>query len=1258
MAQHMRQTTKKTDLLSSLLKTRILILDGAMGTMIQARRLTESDFRRTRFQSHPIDLQGNNDLLSLTQPTIIREIHAAYLEAGADIVETNTFNANAISLADYEMASLAYELNHVSARLAREAADEAERQTPDRPRFVAGVLGPTGRTASLSPDVNNPGFRNVTFQELTEAYTTAIRGLVDGGADLLLVETVFDTLNCKAALFAIATFNAHRPDPLPLMISVTIADRSGRTLSGQTVEAFHHSVAHARPLTLGLNCAQGADQMRPYLVNLGQTAETFVSAHPNAGLPNDLGGYDETPEAMAAKMGEFAQAGLLNMAGGCCGTTPDHIRAIAQAVEKHPPRTPPRHPPACRLSGLEPFTIQPDALFVNIGERTNVSGSRRFARLIRDEQYEEALAVAQRQVEEGANIIDINMDDAMLDAASTMPHFLNLVASEPEISRVPIMLDSSQWSVLEAGLRCMQGRGVVNSLSLKEGEATFLAHARQVQRHGAAVLIMAFDEQGQADTLARRQEICARAYRLLTEQAGFAPEEIIFDPNIFAVATGIESHARYAIDFFEATRWIKHHLPGALVSGGVSNISFAFRGHQAVREAMHAVFLRHAIEAGMDMGIVNAGQLAIYRELDPELRTRVEEVILDRHPEATERLLAHAEHLKGMDGPHTAQQASQREGAALAWRQAPVAERLVHAMVKGITTFIEADVEEARLASDGPLAVVEGPLMEGMAHVGDRFGAGEMFLPQVVKSARVMKKAVACLLPHIEAAHAARASSDGPIEPTSATQGRILLATVKGDVHDIGKNIVKVVLQCNRFEVIDLGVMVESQTILQRAVEEKVDIIGLSGLITPSLEHMALLAREMERQGFTVPLMIGGATTSARHTAIKIAPHYHGPTVQVNDASRAVGVATRLMSKEGRRTFLDTLQAEQTRWRDDHTKRQKSRTQGGTMRPLPLARDNRPRFDWARTLPPPPRRLGIQLFSPTLEALVPLIDWTPFFHTWEISGRYPAVLADPVRGAEARALFEEAQRWLERIVADALLQAKGIMGLFVANATEQDDIELYADATRTTRLAVLHTLRQQKEKIHGHHHALSDFIAPLATGLTDHMGLFAVTAGIGLDTITAHREQAGDDYGSIMLKALADRLTEACAEWLHRQVRIHHWGYAPDEDLSNDALQHETYQGIRPAPGYPALPDHTETTILFDLLNVTEQTGIRLTETHAMHPQAAVCGYYLAHPASRYFRIDAVDRDQVIDYAARKNISTAEAEKALATCLAYDPTNE
>ncbi|WP_130470675.1 methionine synthase [Candidatus Magnetaquicoccus inordinatus] len=1240
MYQQTDKYTKKLQQLHSVLHKRILILDGAMGTMIQSYQLNEADFRGSRFANHPTDLQGNNDLLNLTRPDVIQAIHRAYLEAGADILETNTFNANAISLADYGMEELAYELNFRAAQLARAVADQAEQEHPHWPRFVAGVLGPTNRTASLSPDVNNPGYRNVTFRDLVAAYGTAISGLVDGGADLLLVETIFDTLNAKAALFAISEYNASRDQPLPIMISVTIADQSGRTLSGQTVEAFCHSVSHVRPLTLGLNCAQGAEQMRPYLLELGLLTDALISAHPNAGLPNELGGYDETPEAMAEQIGEFARSGLINIIGGCCGTTPAHIRAIAAAVRDLPPRQPAPRKVGCRLSGLEAFNITPESLFVTVGERTNVAGSRHFARLILDGHFTEALAVARKQVEDGANLIDINMDHPLLDAPTAMTRFLNLLASEPDISRVPIMLDSSNWPVLEAGLQALQGRGVVNSISLKEGEAIFLEQARRVQQYGAAVLVMAFDEQGQADTLARRQEICQRAYRLLTEQAGFLADEIIFDPNIFAVATGIEAHNRYALDYFACCRWIKAHLPGALISGGVSNVSFSFRGNNPLREAIHAVFLHHAIQAGMDMGIVNAGQLPIYPEIPQQLRQLCEDLLLDQRADATERLLELAEELKASTTADTGKEKQ------LVWRQTTVQERLIHAVVKGITDYIDADVEEARLAASHPLAVVEGPLMQGMDQVGELFGAGKLFLPQVVKSARVMKQAVAGLLPYLLASGSTSSSSH---------KGRILLATVKGDVHDIGKNIVKVVLQCNHYEVIDLGVMVEAATILQQARLQQVDMIGLSGLITPSLEQMALLAQEMQRQGWTIPLLIGGATTSQLHTAVKIAPHYSGVVVQVKDASQAVGVVARLLNHEERTHYIAEIQKQQQRLRQNYAARQNR----GRSITLNTARQNRCVIDWASTLPPAPQRLGVHCVTPPLQQLVEYIDWSPFFHTWEMNGRYPDLLADPESGAAASKLFQDAQQWLEKILAEELLQAKGVYALYPANSTEQDDIELYSDPSRSQCIARVHTLRQQAEKGTGHHSlALADFIAPRASGLPDHLGLFAVTCGIGLEEAAGAREQMGDDYGSIMLKALADRLTEAFAEWLHRQIRRQEWGYASAEQLSNEELIRESYQGIRPAPGYPACPDHTEKETIFSLLEATRHTSMRLTESGAMIPQAAICGYYFAHAQSRYFRVDHLGRDQIAEYAERKGMSIVSVERWLAPVLGYEPDGE
>ncbi|MBF0438730.1 MAG: methionine synthase [Magnetococcales bacterium] len=1233
----------RSTLFKQLIQQRILILDGAMGTMIQEHALDEKAFRGTRFAGHPTELKGNNDLLALTQPEMIQAIHLAYLEAGADLLETNTFNANAISLHDYGMADLAYEINFAAAKLAREAADRVTALNPDQPRFVAGVLGPTNRTASLSPDVNNPGYRNVTFRELVAAYDVALRGLVDGGADLLLVETVFDALNCKAALFAIMAFNEGREHELPIMISGTISDRSGRILSGQTVEAFVHATAHARPLTMGLNCALGADQLRPHLVNLSRTSDALISVHPNAGLPNEMGGYDETPTAMAAKIREFAESGLVNLVGGCCGTTPAFIRAMAEAVKGIPPRKPPVLAPLCRLSGLEPLEIgAEDSLFVNVGERTNVSGSRKFAQLIREENDEAAIEVARKQVDEGAQMIDVNMDDAMLDAPQAMTRFLNRLAAEPEISRIPVMIDSSRWEAIEAGLHCLQGRGVVNSLSLKEGEEVFLAQARQVRRLGAAVLVMAFDERGQADTLERRLEICHRAYRLLTKQAGFLPQEIIFDANIFAVATGIAAHDRYAVDFIEAVRRIKTEMPGTLTSGGVSNVSFSFRGNNLVREAMHAVFLYHAIAAGLDMGIVNAGQLALYEEIPAELRERVEDVLLARREDAAESLLELAQTLKDQE--------SGGQGVVdkgLAWREWPVEKRLIHAMVKGLDAFIEVDVEEARLASEHPLSVVEGPLMSGMNHVGELFGEGKMFLPQVVKSARVMKKAVAHLTPFIEAD---QLSSGTPV----AAKGRILLATVKGDVHDIGKNIVKVVLQCNHFTVMDAGVMVPIELILEQAIEHQADIIGLSGLITPSLEQMAMMAAEMERRNMTIPLLVGGATTSPVHTAVKIAPNYSGPVVQARDASQAASVAMQLLNPLKKASFVAENRAQQNRLREQY---QQKKSQRATI-PLEVARARKFAPEWNQ--PPLPTFYGVQVIDDQpLEELIPFIDWTPFFQVWDLAGRFPAILQHATHGAEASRLFEDAQKSLERIVADKSVRARGVFGFFAANSLETDDIEIYSGDHGTASAqprAVLSMLRQQGERpLNQPCLCLSDFIAPKSSGFVDTLGFFAVTAGLGADELALQKEKDGDDYESIMIKALADRLAEAFAERLHQQVRTHYWGYAPDESLSNEELIREKYQGIRPAPGYPSCPDHVQKRVLFDLLNVEANTGIRLTESDAMHPGASVSGFYFSHPQASYFRTDGLGQDQVEAYARRVGVSVGEVENRLAAYLGYVP---
>ena len=1230
-------TADKTAQLQDLLARRILILDGAMGTMIQSYRLQEADYRGERFRDWPRDLKGNNDLLALTQPAIIREIHAAYLDAGADIIETNTFNSTSVSMRDYGMESLVPELNREAARLARAVADEFTARDPARPRFVAGVLGPTNRTASLSPDVNNPGFRNIHFDELVAAYSEAAQALIEGDADILLVETIFDTLNAKAALFAIEQTFDQTGVRLPVMISGTITDASGRTLSGQTTEAFWNSLSHVRPLAFGLNCALGATQLRPYVAELARIADTHVSAHPNAGLPNAFGEYDETPEQMAAIIREFAESGFLNIVGGCCGTTPAHIRAIAEAVQAFPPRPIPPIEPRCRLSGLEPLNIGPDSLFVNVGERTNVTGSAVFKRLIKAGDYTAALSVARQQVENGAQIIDINMDEGMLDSREAMVTFLNLIAAEPDISRVPVMIDSSKWEILEAGLKRIQGKPVVNSISLKEGEAEFVRQAGLIRRYGAAAIVMAFDEQGQADTEARKLAICQRAYRILTEQVGFPPQDIIFDPNIFAVATGIAEHDNYAVDFIEATRRIRAELPHALISGGVSNVSFSFRGNNPVREAIHSVFLYHAIRAGMSMGIVNAGQLAIYEEIPAELRERVEDVILNCRADATERLLEIAPQYQGNESAT----ASEKEQE---WRSWPVAKRLEHALVKGIDEFVETDTEEARQQAVKPLHVIEGPLMDGMNVVGDLFGAGKMFLPQVVKSARVMKKAVAYLIPFIEAEQA---------EGERRSNGRIVLATVKGDVHDIGKNIVGVVLQCNNFEVVDLGVMVPAQKILDAARERNADMIGLSGLITPSLDEMVNVAKEMGRQGFTAPLLIGGATTSAMHTAVKIDPQYPGPVVYVKDASRAVGVAQNLVGAESRAPFVARTKQEYVQKRAQHA----NRRQREPLLPLAQVRANRSPLDWTRYVPPKPAFLGVRAFDDyPLAELVERIDWTPFFHAWELRGRYPAILDDAAQGEQARHLFADARAMLDKIITERWVTARGVIGFFPAHRVGEDDIALYADDSRDRILMTLHHLRQQGPKPQGkHHHSLADWIAPRESGAADYLGAFAVTAGVGIDERVAEFERAHDDYRAILLKALADRLAEAFAERLHERVRQEFWGYAADEAPSNEDLIAENYRGIRPAPGYPACPDHTEKGLLWRLLDADRTAGIHLTESFAMTPTAAVSGWYFSHPDARYFGVGRLDREQVADYARRKGWTLAEAEKWLAPNLGYEP---
>jgi 5-methyltetrahydrofolate--homocysteine methyltransferase len=1232
----------------TLLQQRILILDGAMGTMIQRHRLGEADYRGERFKDFARDLKGNNDLLLLTQPHIIRGIHAAYLEAGADIVETNTFNATAISQADYGLESIVYELNMTGAQLARQVCDEFTAANPDRPRFVAGVLGPTSRTASISPDVNDPGYRNVSFDQLVDTYSEALRGLCDGGADLILVETVFDTLNAKAALFAVDSHFERIGRRLPVMISGTITDASGRTLSGQTAEAFWNSLRHARPLSFGLNCALGAKELRQYIEELSHVCDCHVSAHPNAGLPNPLSptGYDETPEMLATEIREWGTGGLVNIAGGCCGTTPDHIRAVAQALKDVKPRAVPQIKHELRLSGLEPLNIGDDALFVNVGERANVTGSKAFARLILSEKYAEAVAVARSQVENGAQIIDVNMDEAMLDSKAAMERFLKLIASEPDISRVPVMIDSSKWEVLEAGLKCLQGKGVVNSISLKEGEEKFLEQARLLRRYGAAAIVMAFDESGQADTYQRKTQICQRAYDLLTG-AGFPAEDVIFDPNIFAIATGIEAHDNYAVDFIDATRWVRENLPDAKLSGGVSNVSFSFRGNDAVREAIHTVFLYHAIQAGLTMGIVNAGQLGVYEEIPVELRSRVEDVVLNRRPDAGERLVEFAATVKG-------QAKEQKED--LAWRDKPVGERLAHALVKGITEYIVADTEDARLEAlaigKGPLQVIEGPLMDGMNHVGDLFGQGKMFLPQVVKSARVMKQSVAHLQPYIEAEKVA-----------GQTKGKVVIATVKGDVHDIGKNIVGVVLGCNGYDVVDLGVMVPAEKILAAAREEKADVIGLSGLITPSLEEMAHVAAEMQRQDFAQPLLIGGATTSRAHTAIKIAPHYGEAVIYVPDASRAVGVVTSLLSKEQAGAYRAEIAADYVRIREQHAGKK-----GAQLITLEQARANALRTDWtsaqpaccstalragyAPYVPPRPNRLGVEVLRDyDLAALVPYIDWSPFFQTWDLSGAYPAILDDEKVGETARNVLHDAQTMLERIVDDKWLSANAVFGLFAANAVG-DDIEIYADDARSRTLMTWHNLRQQHQRPQGKpNYCLSDFVAPRESGVADYVGAFAVTAGLGIERKLAEFEEQHDDYSAIMLKALADRLAEACAEQLHERVRREAWGYAADEHLDSEKLIAEEYRGIRPAPGYPACPDHTEKGALFALLDAPANAAMTLTESFAMLPAASVSGFYLAHPEAQYFAITHIDRDQLEDYARRKGMSVDAAQRWLAPVL-------
>jgi 5-methyltetrahydrofolate--homocysteine methyltransferase len=1215
--------TETHALLTRLLQERILLLDGATGTMMQRYDLQEADYRNDALADHPSDLKGNHDLLVLTRPDVVREVHRAYLEVGCDLIETNTFNATVFNQSEYGTERFVYEINVEGARLAKLEAEAFS--TPDKPRFVAGVLGPTNKTATMSPDVNRPAYRNVDFEELCAGYLEAARGLVDGGADLLLIETIFDTLNAKAAIYAYLELCEEVGERIPLMISGTIVDASGRTLSGQTTEAFWYSVKHAKPLLVGLNCALGAEELRAYVADLARVADTFISAHPNAGLPNELGGYDETPEDMAATVGEFATAGLVNLVGGCCGTAPSHIAAIAEAVAPVTPRQIPEVTKSLRLSGLEPFVMKPGALFANVGERTNVTGSRRFRRLITEENYEKALSVARQQVANGAQMIDINMDEGLLDSEAAMVKFLRLIAAEPDISRVPVVLDSSRWTVLEAGLACLQGKGVVNSISLKEGEAQFVEQARRVLRYGAAVIVMAFDEKGQADTLERKVEICTRAYRILVDEVGFPPEDIIFDPNVFAVATGIEEHADYGVAFIEAVRRIKAELPHARTSGGISNVSFSFRGNPGVREAIHAVFLYHAIEAGLDMGIVNAGQLAVYDELDAELRTRAEDVVLNRRPDATERLLEVADRATRTKGG----------GDDLAWRDAPVADRLRHALVHGITDFIVEDTEEARLSVERPLDVIEGPLMAGMDVVGDLFGAGKMFLPQVVKSARVMKKAVAWLMPFMEEERAG--------DPNARSKGRILMATVKGDVHDIGKNIVGVVLQCNDYEVIDLGVMVPAQKILEEARKHEVDIIGLSGLITPSLDEMVHVAAEMQRTGFDKPLLIGGATTSKVHTAVKIEPKYASPVVYVTDASRAVGVASQLLSDRQRDAYVEGIRKE---YADVRARRARRGTQSNHVS-YADAVANRLVLEAPSPTPRVQERTILRHYP--LAELVDTIDWTPFFHTWELRGSYPRILEDAVVGEQARSLFADAKRMLDEIVQGDLLEARAVFELFPVRQDGDDIVVLAEDGS--TRM-VLPMLRQQNDKRGTSPNlSLADFVHPEG----DWMGAFCVSVGFGTAELVARYEADHDDYNAILAKALADRLAEAFAEHLHLRIRRDFWGYATDESLDNAALIAEDYQGIRPAPGYPACPDHTAKRRLWELLDVDNATGVQLTESCAMFPAASVSGWYFANPEAKYFGIGRIAKDQVTDYAERNGQSLDEAERWLSPSLGYEP---
>jgi 5-methyltetrahydrofolate--homocysteine methyltransferase len=1231
-----------TDTLTKILKERILVLDGAMGTMIQRHKLEEKDFRGELLKDHTCDLKGNNDLLSITQPEIIKNIYREYLEAGADIIETNTFSGTSIAQSDYKTEEFVYEINYQAAKLAKEAAQEFTKKNLDKPRFVAGALGPTNKTLSLSPNVNDPGFRATTFEKMSEAYYEQTKGLVEGGADVLLIETIFDTLNAKSAIFAVEEYMNDTGKEIPVMLSGTIVDQSGRTLSGQTTEAFWISISHTKNLlSVGLNCSLGAKQMRPFIEELSNIADCFVSIYPNAGLPNEMGEYDETPGTMSSLLKEYAEANFFNIVGGCCGTTPDHISAIAKMVSNFKPREIPEVKKYLRLSGLEPLVVRPDSNFVNVGERTNVTGSKKFEKLILAGDYEAALAVARNQVEGGAQVLDVNMDEGLLDSEEAMKKFLNLVQAEPDIAKLPIMIDSSKWTVLESGLRCVQGKCIVNSISLKEGEKVFKERARKVLQYGAAVIVMAFDENGQADSLQRRIDVCKRTYKILTEEIGFPPQDIIFDPNILTVATGIEEHNNYAVDYLEATRWIKQNLPLVKVSGGVSNISFSFRGNNLVREAMHSAFLFHAIKAGMDMGIVNAGQLEVYEEIPKDLLELVEDVLLNRRSNSTERLVDFAE---------TVKQKGKAEVKKDEWRNGTVQERLKHSLVKGIVDYIDEDTEEARKQYAKPLEVIEGPLMDGMNVVGDLFGSGKMFLPQVVKSARVMKKAVAYLFPFIEEEKAA--SND------TREAGKVLLATVKGDVHDIGKNIVGVVLGCNNYSVIDLGVMVSTEKILQTAIDEKADVIGLSGLITPSLDEMAHVAKEMERRGFNIPLLIGGATTSRIHTAVKISPYYNGTTVHVLDASRSVPVVSSLISddKNVRTKFSSEIRTEYAKLKENHLRKKEAKN----YLTLEQARGNKLKCDWKNTEIVKPVKPGVTVLKNfPLETLRKNIDWTPFFSTWEMKGKYPEILNNEKTGTEAKKLFEDANKLLDEIIKNKSLTASGVFGLFPANSIGHDDIEVYSDDTRKGVKRVLHTIRTQTQKSDGLPNlALADFIAPKESGKKDYIGAFAVTTGIGIEKLIEKFEKGHDDYNSIMTKALADRLAEAFAEHLHELVRRKYWGYSPEEKLTNEELVKEKYQGIRPAPGYPAQPDHTEKPIIFSLLDAEKNTGIKLTESFAMYPAASVSGLYFAHQNSKYFTVGKIGKDQVMDYHKRKGISLEEAERWLSPILNYEQGEE